>query len=167
MALRAGAIVVALALLAGCGGADHKTATARDAQQQPASKDRGGGEGDQGGEEQDKGGLSALPLEDRRAFVQIGVASGHLRSGASLVLVKGFAPSRQRSTLLHLRKNVALLHPADPRLRRLRVETLAALARGIRAPRAARSMLANANRIREGLKQYSNANPAIGTIAPE
>jgi hypothetical protein len=59
-------------------------------------------------------------------------------------------------------------------LRRLRVETLQALGRGFRAQRAgtpsrsaARAVLADADRIQQGLKQYSKAKPAIGAIAPE
>jgi hypothetical protein len=161
------AAAVALIVLAGCGGADRKTSTQPPAKREAASKDRGAGERDRGGEEQDKGGVSALPLEDRRAFLQLGAASSNLRSAAALMLVKGFSPHRQRSTMLRLRKNVALLRPHDAGLRRLRVETLRALVHGIREPRAARAMLADANRIRQGLKRYSNSRPAIGAIAPD
>jgi hypothetical protein len=161
------AAAVALIVLAGCGGGDRKTSTQPPAKREAASKDRGAGERDHGGEEQDKGGVSALPLEDRRAFLQLGAASSNLRSAAALMLVKGFSPPGQRSTMLRLRKNVALLRPHDAGLRRLRVETLRALVNGIREPRAARAMLADANRIRQGLKRYSNSRPAIGAIAPD
>ena len=157
-------IPIAVILLAGCGGTDHTASSTGPAQQQSAPKDRGS-EGK--GEEQDKGGVQSLPVEDRRAFLQLGVASSNLGSAASLMLVKGFAPSRERSTLVRLRRSVELLRPPDARLRRLRVETLRALDRAIRAPRAARAMLADANRIRQGLKAYSKAKPAIGAIAPE
>jgi hypothetical protein len=165
--MRAAAIGLALIALAGCGGGDHKPAPTRPSHQQSASNDRGRGEPDKGGEEQDKGGVSALPLEDRRAFLQIGAASSNLRSAASLMLVKGFAPSSERATLLRLRQSVRLLKPRDPGLRRLRAETLRALGRGLRAPRAARQMLTDANRIRQGLTRYSKAQPAIGAIAPD
>jgi hypothetical protein len=163
MVWRAGATALAVVTLAGCGSDDHKAGAPRHAQTQTAPNDRGG----RGSEEQDKGGLAALPVEDRRAFLQIGAAASNLRTGASLLLVKGFAPAGARVTLLRLRRNVRSLKPRDPRLRRLRVETVAALARGIRAPRAARAMLADADRIQHGLEQYSGSHPAIGTIAPE
>jgi hypothetical protein len=163
---------IALIVLAGCGGGDHKTntkpaSTQPTAQREAPSKNRGTGERDQGSEEQDKGGASALPLEDRRAFLQLGAASSNLRSAAALMLIKGFSPPGQRSTMLRLRKSVALLRPHDAGLRRLRVETLRALVHGIREPHAARAMLADANRIRQGLKRYSNSRPAIGAIAPD
>ena len=157
-------IPIVVLLLAGCGGGDHKSNSARPAQPQSAPKDRRS-EGE--GEEQDKGGINQLPVEDRRAFLQIGVAAGDLSSAASLILVKGFAPSRERSTLIRLRRSVQLLRPPDARLRRLRTQTLAALSRAIRAPRAARAMLADASRIRQKLRAYSQATPAIGAIAPD
>jgi hypothetical protein len=160
MVRRAGATALAVAALAGCGSSDHKPAA-------PTSSDRGGRAPDRGAEEQDRGGVSSLPLEDRRAFLQIGAAASTLRTGGSLVLVKGFVPAGSRVTLRRLRSNVQLLKPRDPRLRRLRAETVAALSRGIRAPRAARAMLADAGRLQQGLKQYSGSHPAIGTIAPE
>jgi hypothetical protein len=167
MVWRAGATALAVVALAGCGSGDGKAGAPRDAQRPSTSSDRGTREADRGGEEQDKGGVSALPVEDRRAFLQIGAAASNLRTGGSLVLVKGFAPAGARTTLRRLRRNVLLLKPRDPRLRRLRAETLAALSRGIRAPRAARAMLADAGRLQQGLKEYSGSHPAIGTIAPE
>ncbi len=170
--MRAWAVGLALIVLVGCGGGNHKAATTRTAPTQATSNDRGsagqdkGGEQDKGGDA-DKGGASALPLEDRRAFVQIGAASSNLRSIASLRLVKGFAPSSERVTLRRLREIVGLLKPRDPGLRRLRAETLRALGRALRAPRAASAMLADADRIRQGLKRYSTSQPAIGSIAPD
>src|SRR5690242_333018 len=157
-------IPIALVLVAGCGGGEHKSSSTRPVQQQSTSHD-GGSESE--GEEQDKGGADALPVEDRRAFLQIGVAAGNLSSAASLILVKGFAPSRERSTLVRLRRSVQLLRPPDARLRRVRLDTLQALGRTIRAPRAAKAMLADAARIRAELKAYSKAKPAIGAIAPD
>jgi len=158
-------IPVALILLAGCGGGDHKSNSARPAQQQQSAPADKGSEGQD--EEQDKGGVESLPPEDRRSFLQIGVASSNLSTVASLILVKGFAPPWERPTLLRLRRSVELLRPPDARLRRLRTQTLLALGRAIRAPRAARAMLADANRIQRELEAYSKAKPAIGGIAPE
>jgi hypothetical protein len=175
--MRRCAVVLALIVLGGCGGGDHKADTPRHAQPESAAKPDSGAKdrgAEEGGEEQEKGGLADIPVEDRRAFLQIGVASSNLRSGASLVLVKGFARPREKVTLLRLIHGVGRLRPHDPRLRRLRVETLQALGRGFRAQRggapsrsAARAVLADADRIQQGLERYSNAKPAIGAIAPE
>jgi hypothetical protein len=159
-----GALAVVLIVLAGCGDDTHQARKAERPQQGAPSESRGAAKGE---EEHDKGGLSSIPVEDRRAFLQIGVASSNLRSGASLLLVKGFVPPRQKLTLVRLLDSVRRLKPRDAQLRRLRVETLSALLRGIRAPRAARAMLGDANRIQQGLKRYSTAKPAIGAIAPE
>jgi hypothetical protein len=170
------AVVLALIVLGGCGGGDHKADTRR-AQPESAAKPESGAKDrstEEGESEQEKGGLSDIPVEDRRAFLQIGVASSNLRSGASLVLVKGFARPREKVTLLRLIHSVGRLRPRDPQLRRLRVETLQALGRGFRVQRgatpsrsAARAVLADADRIQQGLERYSNAKPAIGAIAPE
>jgi len=72
-----------------------------------------------------------------------------------------------RTVLVRLRRSVQLLRPPDARLRRVRLDTLQALGRTIRAPRAAKAMLADAARIRAELKAYSKAKPAIGAIAPD
>jgi hypothetical protein len=170
------AALVALAVvfsLAGCGGGDHKT---RDGAPRQAAAEENGAEpeGGAGGEEEEQKGLSAIPASDRRAFIQIAVATGELNTGASVLRVKGLARRQDLDALLRIRPLVKALRPYDPRLRLLRVRTLGALSRGIRirrdrglARRDADRLIADAKAVLKGLKRYERARPAIGALAPD
>lgn len=155
--------------LAGCGGgspsSEHRETT-REAAAPPS-------ESQTGGEEQDRGGLESIAAADRHAFVQIAIATGDLNTGASVLLVHGIARPQDLRTLRRLVPQVAKLAPRDAGLGALRRELLGALRQAISArahrPGAqdARAMLADAAKLRAGLKRYSGAHPAIGAVAPD
>jgi hypothetical protein len=164
------AVLLVLLLLAGCGGSDNKTSTAeRQPQQEQANKETGGDPGEEG----EKSGLDAIAAADRHAFVQIATATSDLSTGASVLLVHGAVRPQDGRALRQVLPLVADLKPRDRQLRRLRAQLMGDLRRAIRLRSdhpdagAARAMLADAAAIRAGLKRYSNANPAIGGVAPD
>jgi hypothetical protein len=161
--------VLAILLLAGCGGAHQKARSdsERDGQQ-------GERAGEAGGEtEEQQRALLSIPHADRRAFVQIGVATGDLNGAVSLLAVKGVARRSDTIALRRLRPRVASLRPRDRQLARLRVRLLGALDREIRArrnPSARRSVagtLATVNQISSGLKRYEASHPTIRVLVPD
>jgi outer membrane murein-binding lipoprotein Lpp len=164
------AIVLAVLLLAGCGGKDRGT--------QPSSPRQGveadrAGEPDAEGEEEGGGGLPSISRADRHAFVQIGVAIGELNVVSGLA-VKHVERRRDTVVLKRLRSRVADLRPRDRQLAGLRAQVLAALDRAIRARRGARSArrsapatLAAVARILKGLRGYQSSHPAIGAMVPD
>jgi hypothetical protein len=159
------AVLVALVLLAGCGG-DNRPAQSTERHAQQASEESRG-------EEEEKGGLESIAAADRHAFVQIATAAGDLNTGASVLLVHGAARPEDTRALRRLLPLVGGLEPRDPRLRLLRTQVLHDLRRAVRlrakhpGEQAARRMLADAAGIRAGLKRYANAKPAIGGVAPD
>jgi hypothetical protein len=176
-AVRAGiASLLAVFMLAGCGGGgDHQDGqpAARDqsAEADRQAPDRGGEiEGEGGGE----AGVPSVPASDRLAFVEIGAAVGELKTGASVLAVTSVVRRRDVLALRRIRPNVKAVHPRDPRLRRLRSQVLTVLDEAIRARRdaasarrAAPATLASATRILQGLRRYASSNPAIGAVAPD
>jgi hypothetical protein len=166
-------VLAALVFLAGCGG-DHG-GSAKTTSTQAAEKDRAAEpKGEAGGEEGEQKGLEAIPVEDRRAYLQLGVATGELNSSASLLLVKGLERKRDLRALERLRPAVRSLRPADARLRRLRTDVLRALDRAISARRRpgltrhdAYALLEDAHRALAELKLYSRERPAISSLTPD
>ena len=132
----------------------------------------GGGEG----EEEEGGGraLRAIPAADRTAFVQIGVASSELQVGASILQAQGVERAKDTQSLKQLLPRVDALHPRDARLRRLRVQALAAMHAAIAARNrsgparsSAPATLAATQRIVAGLRRYQQSHPAIGGLVPD
>jgi hypothetical protein len=166
---------MALLLLSGCGGGDRKSRASNEHQkqrQEPSAADRGGEAAGERGEEQK--GLSAIPAADREAFVQIAAAISDLRTGASVLLVKGVARPRDRIVLRRVRPRVSALRPRDRRLRRLRLEVLDAIDRAIRVRREAQparhlgfTLLADSRTLIDALRRYQRARPAIGALVPD
>jgi hypothetical protein len=170
------AALIVLLVLAGCGGNDHPKSKSANAAGQTATTEHGGeprSEG-AGGEEEDKKGLSRIPVEDRRAFVQIGVAISRLTTGASVLLVKGLARPEDRVVLERLLPQVGALQPHDPQLRRLRTRTLKALGNAIHvrnspniSRRTGETLMTESNRLLKALRRYQRSSPAIGALIPD
>lgn len=149
--------LLAVLLLAGCGGAGREQAqhTARPA---PAPAPQGREE--------------AAPAggADEDAFFQLASAAGALSRRASVVVVAGERRAADVSTLPLLRRRVAGLHPADAGLAGLRRRLLVALDAAIRArlaPHSARAALVAADAVVRGLDAYSQRHPAVAGLVPD
>jgi hypothetical protein len=155
------AFTAAFPLLAGCGGessTDH-------GQKQES--------GDQGEEGQAKA-LAQVPKEDQTAFIQLATVIGVLRARAAPVAVGTSRRLGSAAPLIAGRKQVAALQPKDPDLTRVRDRLLPLLTRFSRAPssgpasrRAARTAIAEADRIEAGLRHYSQVHAAVGGLIPD
>lgn len=171
------AAALAILVLAGCGGgSDHaanqsKTGTTG---KQTATTERRGEPDAGGGDEEGQQGLDAIPTEDRRAFVQIGVAISRLATGASMLTVKHLDRPRDRVVLERLLPQVGALQPRDPGLHKLRTMTLKALGNAIDArnnanisQRTGHALAAEASRLLKALQAYQRSSPAIGALLPD
>jgi hypothetical protein len=161
---------VAALLLTSCGGND-----ARDvhSDRQPEGKAERSGEIQGETAEREKA-LSSIPSRDSLAFIQISVATGELRVGASVLSVRRSFRRRDTLALLRLRPRIEALRPVDRRLRRLRAQLLVAVNRTIEAradpslaSRLAPRTLAAADRILSGLRRYVNGHPGVGVLVPD
>jgi hypothetical protein len=169
--------MIVLAVLAGCGGGGDKgggqgTTAARKQTTTPEHQGEPGAGGE--GDEEDQHGLEAIPTEDRRAFLQIGVAISRLETGAAVLTVKGLGRPRDRTVLERLLPQVRALHPRDAGLLKLRSMTVKALRRAIRArsratisPPTGRRLLAEANNLLAAFKRYGRSTPALGALVPD
>jgi hypothetical protein len=162
--------LLAILLLAGCGGTHQKNRVASDQE---------GRQGERTGEarsetEELQRALLSIPHADRRAFIQIGIATGDLNGAASLLSVNGIVRRRDTIALRRLRPRVARLRPRDRQLARLRARLLIALDREIRARRNPSSasryvagILAIVHQISYGLKRYEASHPTIRALIPD
>jgi hypothetical protein len=156
------ALAVASAALVGCGGGGGSSETA---------------ETGSGAEEQEQGQAKALekvPASDQAAFIEIATVIGTLRVRAAPVAVGKSHRLTSAAPLRAGRSRLAALRPRDPRLARLRDRLIPALTKFIHAPtsraaarRAAKSAIADADRIEAGLRRYARIQPAVGALIPD
>jgi hypothetical protein len=114
-----------------------------------------------------------LPARDSRGYAQLQAAAGALRAAATPVAY-GVAPTIVATgSLRAAARRLRRVSPTHPQLRRLRRATLEALdtaaAEGgqeASAKQAAKSAIAEADRIDAGLRSYSASHPAANEIAP-
>jgi hypothetical protein len=162
--------VIAIVLMAGCGGSDHATSQTN---RERAESERHGGEAENEAEEKDRA-LSSIARTDRIAFVQIGVAAGALRTAASLAEVKHVVRRRDTVVFQKLRPRVRSLQPRNRLLVQLRDQLMVDLDRAIEAGRSvqlarrsAKGTLARVDRILRGLNRYAVSHPGTQALVPD
>jgi hypothetical protein len=157
----------AVTLAAGCGGGSHDQGGEH---RETDSGEPSGEEGDQAR----SAALERIPQSDRDAFLQLATAIGTLRARAAPVAVGSTDRLGPAAPIVAARGQVVALHPTDAALVQVRQGLIPALSRFARAPlsgatarRAARSAIADADRIEAGLRRYSRTQPAIGGVIPD
>lgn len=167
--------------LAGCGSSGGKAAdkgreaAAQQRQEREVSGTVTKGESEGEGEGSESKALQSIPHSDRVAYVQLGVASSELRTGAAVLSVRSLARRADALALRRLRPRMEALRPRDAELARLRGQVLVAIDQARRsrraglekARRAASRTLAAADRIYRSLKRYTSSHPAIRALLPD
>jgi hypothetical protein len=162
---RALSVVLAAALLAGCGAPKHARGSAPGSQAFPKATPR----------EPDVN-PSQLPPADRTAYFQLALASAQLRIAAAPYAIgtRGPSPHAIAGLLGAARQHARALRPRDATLTRARIGLLAAVeqlgraARGHKPTRAAaRAALNASSAVNAQLSTYTRAHPSVGQVVPD